>query len=89
MFSLESVVLLDFRLCRSLLHAILGVSVSFLFGVWDRMWNSIVSVPDHCLFIFFDLVSETKHELNVILSDCQHYYIHMTVYSKFAACQHE
>ena len=23
------------------------------FGVWGRMWNSIVSVLDHCLFIYF------------------------------------
>ena len=27
--------------------------VPFPFGVWGRMWNSIVSVPDHCLFIYF------------------------------------
>ena len=25
----------------------------FPFGVWGRMWNSIVSVPDHCLVIYF------------------------------------
>ena len=29
--------------------AILVVRVPFPFGVWGRMWNSIVSVPDHCL----------------------------------------
>ena len=33
--------------------AILVVRVPFPFGVWGRMWNSIVSVPDHCLFIYF------------------------------------
>ena len=27
--------------------------VPFPFGVKGRMWNSIVSVPDHCLFIYF------------------------------------
>ena len=27
--------------------------VPFPFGVWDRMCNSIVSVPEHCLFIYF------------------------------------
>ena len=27
------------------------VCVPFPLGVWGRMWNSIVSVPDHCLFI--------------------------------------
>ena len=36
-----------FILCR------LIVLVPFPFGVLDRMWNSIVSVPDHCLFIYF------------------------------------
>ena len=25
----------------------------FPIGVWGRVWNSIVSVPDHCLFIYF------------------------------------
>ena len=24
------------------------------FGVWGRMWNSFMSVPDHCLFTFFE-----------------------------------
>ena len=33
--------------------AVLVVCVPFLFGIWDRVWNSIVSVPDHCLFIYF------------------------------------
>ena len=28
------------------------VCVSFPLGVWGRMWNSTVSVPDHCLFIY-------------------------------------
>ena len=33
---------------------ILGVPVPFC--VQGRMWNSIVSVPDHCLFIYFDYI---------------------------------
>ena len=35
------------------------VCVPFPFGVWGRMWNSIVSVPvlDHCLFINFSIKS--------------------------------
>ena len=33
------------------LSAVLVVHVPFPFGVWGRMWNLIVSVPDHCLFI--------------------------------------
>ena len=40
-----------------LLYAILMVCVHFPFGVGDRMWNSIVSVPDHCLFIYYDRYS--------------------------------
>ena len=34
-------------------NAVLTVGVAFPFGVKGRMWNSIVSVPDHCLFIYF------------------------------------
>ena len=33
---------------------ILIVGVQFPFGVQGRMWNSIVSVPDRCLFIYFE-----------------------------------
>ena len=29
------------------------VIVPFPYGVCGRMWNSIVSVPDHCLFIYY------------------------------------
>ena len=32
----------------------------FPFGVWGRMWNSIVSVPDHCLITYF-----TNYIMNV------------------------
>ena len=31
--------------------AALAVYVPFPFDVWGRMWNSIQSVPEHCLFI--------------------------------------
>ena len=31
--------------------AVLVVRVPFPFDVWGRVWNSIVSVPDHYLFI--------------------------------------
>ena len=34
--------------CATFLDAVLTVCVLFPFGVWGRMWNSIVSVPDHC-----------------------------------------
>ena len=35
------------------LSAVLVVRVLFPFGVWGTVWNSIVSVPGHCLFIYF------------------------------------
>ena len=41
--------LLGFPLVLFLFYAVLIVRVPFLFGVLDRMWNSIVSVPDHCI----------------------------------------
>ena len=31
------------------LYAVLIICVPFLFGVWGRMWNSIVLGPDNCL----------------------------------------
>ena len=44
---------LGFSLCCFNFSAVLVVGVPFPRGVWDRMWNSIVSVPDHCRFIYF------------------------------------
>ena len=43
--------LLAFHLCCFNFSAVLVVRVLFPLGVWDRMWNLIVSVPDHCLFL--------------------------------------
>ena len=40
-----------------LLNVVLIVCAPFPFGIWDRMWNSIVTVPDHCIFICFCVVS--------------------------------
>ena len=34
------------------LSAVLVVRAPFPFGVWGRMWHSIVLVPDHSLFIY-------------------------------------
>ena len=35
--------------------AVLTVGIPFPFSVYGRMWNSIVSVPDHCHFyLLFD-----------------------------------
>ena len=39
---------LAFHLC-CLPFAVLIVCVPVSFGVWDRIWNSFVSVSDHCL----------------------------------------
>ena len=47
----ERAIPLAFLLCCFNCSAILVVRVPFPFGVWGRMWNSVVSVPDHCLFI--------------------------------------
>ena len=48
----ERAVRLAFRLCCFNFSAVLVVHAPFPFGVWGRMWNSIVSVPDLCLFSF-------------------------------------
>ena len=40
-----------FRLC-CFTYAVLIFCVPFPYGVWGRTWNSIVSIPDHCLFIY-------------------------------------
>ena len=45
-------------------------NVPFPFGVWGRMWNSIVSVPDHCLFVYFSfrIMHGSKHDVKMTLS---------------------
>ena len=48
----ERAVPLDFLFCCFHFSAVLIVGVPFPFGVFGRMWNSIESVPDHCLFIY-------------------------------------
>ena len=49
----ERAVHFAFHLCYFNFSVVLVVRVPFRFGVWDRMWNMIESVPDHCLFIYF------------------------------------
>ena len=61
----ERAVPLAFHLCCFYFSAILIVCVPFPFGVQGRMWNLIVSVPDHCLFIYFTLFSVTHPLLAV------------------------
>ena len=53
----ERAVPLAFHLCCFYFSAVLIVGVPFLFGVKGRMWNSIVSVPDHCLCFYFAVMS--------------------------------
>ena len=43
---------LAFHLCCFYFSVVLVVRVPFPIGVWGRMWNSIVSVPDLCLFVY-------------------------------------
>ena len=52
-----------------LLYAVLIVCVIFPFGVWDRMWNSIGSVHDHCLFIYIDIYFRSFHIICSISCD--------------------
>ena len=50
--------------CAVLLYAVLIVCVPFPYGVWGRMWNSILSVSDHCLVIYFSNAYDTTAPLN-------------------------
>ena len=56
----EKAVPLAFHLCCFYFSAVLIVCVPFPFGVQGRIWNSIVSVPDRCLFIYFCYSMITK-----------------------------
>ena len=49
----ERAVPLVFHLCCFNFSAVLVVCVPFPLDVWGRMWILVVSVPDHCLFIYF------------------------------------
>ena len=49
---LERAVPLAFHLCYFYFNAVLVVRIPFPLGFWGRVWNSIVSDPDHCLFIY-------------------------------------
>ena len=48
---------------RSSCFYISCVCFSFPLGILGRLWNSIVSVPDLCLFIYFELVRYLKCRL--------------------------
>ena len=56
---------LAFHLCCFYFSTALTVGGPFPFGVEDRMWNSIVPVPDHCLFIYFNAILLTKQNVHI------------------------
>ena len=61
----ERAVALAFHLCCFYFSVVLIVGVPFQFGVEGRMWKSIVSVPDHCLFIYFVIIFQSPLWLTV------------------------
>ena len=59
----ERAVPLAFHLCCFYFSAVLVVRVPFPLGVWGRVWNSIVSVRNHCfLSNFLDLTASEDIE---------------------------
>ena len=50
----ERAVPLGFLLCCFYFCAVLTVGVPFPFGVSGRRWNSIVSIPDRCLCVYYE-----------------------------------
>ena len=63
-------VLLTYRLCCGTLDVVLGACVSFPFVVLDRAWNSVVLVPEYCLFIefvlFVSLCCSLLHDISTL-----------------------
>ena len=57
----ERAIPLAFHLCFNF-SAVLVERVPFPFGVWGRMWNSIVSVPDRCHFCLLEVVAKICHQ---------------------------
>ena len=52
----EGANILALRLCCFTLCC-LDFWVPFPHGVWGRKWNSIISVHDHCLLIYFEFLA--------------------------------
>ena len=52
----ERAVPLAFHLCRFYSSVVLVIRAPFPFGVWGCVWNSTISVPDHCPFTYFQYV---------------------------------
>ena len=51
-----------------ILNAVLVVLVPLPFGVWSGMWNSIASVPDHCLFVYFSQSTQAQGRRRLLKS---------------------
>ena len=51
-----------------ILDAVLVVFVPLPFGVWGGMWNSTVSAPDHCLFIYFSQSTQAQSRRRLLKS---------------------
>ena len=61
------------RLSRQLftvliLNAVLVVLVPLPFGAWGGMWNSFVSAPDHCLFVYFSQSAQAQGHRRLLKS---------------------
>ena len=50
----------------------------FAFGVYGRMWNSIVSVPHHCLSFIYFKINKVAFATNVIPLNTI-FFIHMSL----------
>ena len=69
----ERTVLLAFHLCCFYFSAVLVVRVPFPFGVWGRVWNSIVSFPAFYLLsyqlplevVFYELYENGKCQISL------------------------
>ena len=51
-----------------ILNAVLVVLIPLPFGVWGGMWNSIVSAPDHCLFVYFSQSTQAQGRRRLLKS---------------------
>ena len=51
-----------------ILNAVMVVLVPLPFGVWGGMWNSIVSAPYHCLFVYFSPSTEAQGRRRLLKS---------------------
>ena len=43
--------------CTVLLYVVLTTCVPFPDGIWGRLWDSFVSVPDHYFLIYFGCIN--------------------------------